>query len=143
MEIVSLKSRKCEFLTDICSVCGENFFPIGSEKTCSSACEQRGGKPQSAQSAFASGSHWVRPVERKFNVHNDWSLVPLSPTAKRPLEAREAVARVSAQDLRPATIACATCGEQFVPKRSDAKTCSSRCRQAAYHQRKRTAEAQQ
>jgi hypothetical protein len=50
--------------------------------------------------------------------------------------------RITTQDETRVSRACATCGEQFVPKRSDAKTCSSSCRQAAYHQRKRTAEAQ-
>ena len=35
-------------------------------------------------------------------------------------------------------VACATCGEQFAPKRSDAVYCSAACKQKAYERRQKT-----
>ena len=40
-------------------------------------------------------------------------------------------ARTQARTERP----CATCGQQFTPKRADAKTCSNKCRQALFRRR--------
>jgi hypothetical protein len=34
-------------------------------------------------------------------------------------------------------VACATCGEQFAPKRSDAVYCSAACKQKAYERRQK------
>ena len=44
-------------------------------------------------------------------------------------QARERCAR------RRGTLICQTCGEQFTPQRTDARFCSSPCRQRAYRQR--------
>ena len=90
---------------------------------------------RSAQSAFDSGRHWQRPEERKGRtLEPDWVWKP--PTR------RANALRIKIEATTRETCICATCGERFIPLRSDAKTCSSRCRQAAYHQRKRTAVAQ-
>ena len=48
--------------------------------------------------------------------------------------------RIAPKEAAREPRACEMCGEQFVPTRSDAKTCSSPCRQKAY--RGRLAEAQ-
>jgi predicted nucleic acid-binding Zn ribbon protein len=39
--------------------------------------------------------------------------------------------------IRHGAIACTVCNEVFVPKRADAKTCSNRCRQAAFRAARR------
>ena len=39
-------------------------------------------------------------------------------------------AQKAARRVEPTETWCAACGEMFTPKRSDAKTCSDRCRQA-------------
>jgi len=86
------------------------------------------GFQQSARSAFDSGSHWQRPEERKGKTLDpNWHWLP-GPKALR----------INVQAIRE-TCACTMCGKEFVPARSDAKMCSSRCRQRAY--RIRTAEA--
>jgi hypothetical protein len=51
-------------------------------------------------------------------------------------EARNRPRRVSRE-----TLACEWCGASFVPKRRDAKTCKTACRQAAYRERRRLATA--
>jgi hypothetical protein len=48
---------------------------------------------------------------------------------------RAKAARAAKRGERP----CEACGRLFVPTRSDAKTCSNRCRQAAHRQHKRGA----
>jgi hypothetical protein len=41
--------------------------------------------------------------------------------------------------VRPKPKKCEVCAKEFMPKRSDSKTCSSRCRQKAYRQRTKAA----
>jgi len=44
--------------------------------------------------------------------------------------------RVTASERVGRRIACTGCGREFAPSRSDARWCSSACRQRAYRQRK-------
>jgi hypothetical protein len=54
-------------------------------------------------------------------------------------EERKRLARNAANNLRRRVVhkrqRCAACREWFVPKRSDAKACSNRCRQALFRER--------
>jgi formylmethanofuran dehydrogenase subunit E len=68
------------------------------------------------------------------------------PALRRELRAAQAMlARARFADLEPIEdalyddrlTACARCGAEFTPARSDARYCSSVCRQAAYRQRHR------
>jgi hypothetical protein len=49
--------------------------------------------------------------------------------------------RMATQEATREPCACSICGELFIPKRTDAKACSSACRQKAY--RTRSAEAKE
>jgi hypothetical protein len=42
--------------------------------------------------------------------------------------------RKDARSLHRTARACLACGQQFVPTRTDAKTCSNRCRQAVFRE---------
>jgi hypothetical protein len=86
---------------------------------------------QTAKSAFAQGQPVIKPYRpvSMSEVHRarDGTVWEWKP-------------RVT--DIAPrGTCACSMCGEQFVPKRSDAKTCSSRCRSKAYRVRSAGAQA--
>ena len=48
----------------------------------------------------------------------------------------EAARGLSEGEAKMWIVACATCGEQFAPKRSDALYCSATCKQTAYRQRR-------
>jgi predicted nucleic acid-binding Zn ribbon protein len=44
--------------------------------------------------------------------------------------------RKDARSLARTARACLVCGQQFVPTRTDAKTCSNKCRQAVFRERR-------
>lgn len=90
---------------------------------------------QSPQSAFDSGKHRQRPEQNGLGaIRPPWVWKPPTRNAN--------ALRIKIESTTRETRICATCAERFIPLRSDAKTCSSPCRQAAYHQRKRAAVAQ-
>jgi hypothetical protein len=83
---------------------------------------------RSAKSAFDQGKLAHKPNAPPGNVWLAWET-----------NQHKKVLRLIEQTKQKPTCACEMCGAQFVPKRSDAKTCGSACRQKAY--RIRSAEA--
>lgn len=65
-------------------------------------------------------------------IYSGWKLLGIPRPCWAEAERRAAVERRSA---RRVWIRCAGCGEFFVPRRSDARTCSNACRQRAYRKR--------
>jgi hypothetical protein len=79
---------------------------------------------RSAKSAHDAGRHRQRPQQDVPWKNTKWEWV------SKPLHAL----RITTQRIRE-TCVCSMCGREFVPARSDARTCGSACRQKAYRQR--------
>lgn len=76
-----------------------------------------------ARSAAAQGKSTYKPNAPPGKVWPDWET-----------NQHKKMLRIIEQ-TKTSTCACSICNSEFTPKRSDAKTCSSACRQAAYRLR--------
>jgi hypothetical protein len=74
-----------------------------------------------AEREFVEGARWIPPRHKRPWKNTKWEF-----------QSREVPPLRITQEIRRESCVCEMCGAQFVPKRSDAKTCGSACRQRAY-----------
>jgi hypothetical protein len=107
-------------LESVCEDCVRKWHP--------SWIEQRKVPTPCAGGCGVLVSHWHRDVCYD-RPDGSWGTRPAITTCSRRCSAATKRVQVDARD-------CEVCGETFTPKRSDARYCSSACRQDAYRKRK-------